>query len=103
LAQVRDLAHDVIDADPSTDQSALDFPVRPPLKARLLGDVALFADVRTGNLFLVERRDLRMVRTGGDRHPDHAVLVVGGEEWGEFPVESATWANYVRWQPEAAR
>jgi hypothetical protein len=103
LAQVRELARDVVDADPSVDQSALNLPVRPPLKARLLGDVALFADVRTGNLFLIDRPSLRLVRTGGDRHPDHAVLVVGGEEWGQFPVDSATWANYVRWQPEAAR
>jgi hypothetical protein len=103
LAQVRALAREVTDADPSVDQSALDFPARPPLKARLLGDVVLFADVRTGNLFLVERPSLRLVRTGGDRHPDHAVLIVDGEEWGEFPVDSATWANYVRWQPEAAR
>ena len=103
LAQVRALAREVIDADPSVDQSALDFPARPPLKARLLGGVVLFADVRTGNLFLVERPSLRLVRTGGDRHPDHAVLIVDGEEWGEFPVDSATWANYVRWQPEAAR
>jgi hypothetical protein len=103
LAQVRALARDVIDADPSVDQSSLDLPTRPPLKARLLGDVVLFAEVRTGNLFLVERPSLRLVRTGGDAHPDAAVLIVDGEEWGEFPVDSATWANFVRWNPEAAR
>lgn len=103
LAQVRSLARETIDADPATDQSALDLPIRPPLMARILGDVALFADVRTNNLFLVEKRDVRIVRTGNDKSPDAAVLIVEGEEWGEFDVDSATWANYVRWQPEAGR
>ncbi|HEY2785379.1 MAG TPA: hypothetical protein VGJ05_10420 [Fimbriiglobus sp.] len=103
LTQVRELAHDVIDADPATDVSSLDLPIRPPFKVRLLGDVAMFADVRSGNLFLVEKRDLRMIRTGNDRTPNAAVLVIDGEEWGEFEVDSATWANYVKWQPETAR
>ncbi len=103
LAQVRALARDVIDADPVADQTALDLPVRPPLKVRLLGDVAMFADVRTGNLFLIEKRDMRMLRTGNEHSPNATVLIVEGREWGEFEADSATWANYVKWQPEAAR
>ncbi len=103
LAQVKALAQEVINADPTTDQAALDLPVRPPLAARTLGDVALVAEVRTGTLFLVDRRDFRLVRTGGDAHPDACVLIVDGQEWGTFEVDAGTWANYVRWQPEAAR
>jgi hypothetical protein len=103
LSQVRALAQEVINADPTTDQSALDLPVRPPLAARLMGDVALVAEVRSGTLFLVDRRGFQLVRTGSESHPDSCVLIVEGQEWGEFACDPGTWANYVRWQPEAAR
>jgi hypothetical protein len=98
IAYVDDLRADVAEGVPESDPSAVDLPTKPRLKGKLLGDVAFFLDLESGELFLCARDEMeiaREVRGGGD---PNGVLTILREEYPPFPLDPATWANYAKWK-----
>jgi hypothetical protein len=101
IAYVEDLVREIRQSDPETDPTALDLPTYPHLKAKLLGDLAIFVDARGGAAFAVARRAVEIEReeSGSGRLPV-ALLRIEGEDYPEFGLTPANWRNYAQWKTE---
>lgn len=101
LAYVDDLVAEIRGADPEADPRALDLPTYPHLKAKLLGDLAVFVHGRTGAVTAAARDEVEIDREerGGGRLPT-AYLRIDGEDYPEFGLSAANWRNYARWKTE---
>jgi len=89
-------------ANPKEDSQALALPTRPPVTAKLLGDIAFFAIVAGEPI--ITTRDQVMISMidsdEGNRRPE-AVLAIEGSVFEPFPISGANWENYRRWKAEA--
>ena len=89
-------------ADPKEDSQSLALPTRPPVTAKLLGDVAFFAIV-AGEPIITTRDDVEITLLESN-DPDarqEAVLTIHGHAFETFPISRANWENYRRWKAEA--
>lgn len=89
-------------ADPKEDSQALALPTQPPLKAKLLGDIAFFVVV--GGDPIISTRDQVMISLIDSDEPSarpEAVLIIEWSVFHPFPISGANWENYRRWKAEA--
>lgn len=93
------LVREIRRADPETDPTALDLPTRPPLRAKLLGDTAIFLQPK-GELIVAAREDVRIKMHGGDerRKRIDAELRIDGQSYGDFDLDPDNWRNYTDWK-----
>jgi hypothetical protein len=95
-----DLLAEVKGADPEFDPHSLDLPVRPPLRAKLLGDTALVMGPADDDPTVLTRADLRIDREApraGEKLPT-GHLSLFGEPTGSFPLDEYNWKNYAAWK-----
>ncbi len=97
LAYVDDLSDEIAAGDPHTDPAVIELPTKPRLKGKLLGDVAFFYDYRSKELFLCARDEMRIDRRSSSDEPQ-GVLTILQQQFPPFPLDSATWNNYVAWK-----
>jgi hypothetical protein len=88
-------------ADPKEDSQALALPTRPPVTAKLLGDVAFFAIV-AGEPIITTRDDvtISLLETDDPNARQEAVLIIHSHAFDAFPISRANWENYRRWKAE---
>jgi hypothetical protein len=104
-AQIRwydGLLKEVRFADPAEDPQSLALPTRPPLTAKLLGDVAFFAVV-AGEPIITTRDAVEIVSLPpreGEEGRMWARLTIEGHEFEPFPLSQANADNYRRWKTE---
>jgi hypothetical protein len=99
------LLREVREADPTNDPDALDLPTRPPLRAKLLGDTALFLAPGSDDPLIVARNHVQVERAPAkdpDRDPE-AYLVIEGDDFGRFRIDADNWRNYAKWKAEGGR
>jgi hypothetical protein len=94
------LLRDIRKANPQEDPSALDFPSNPPIRALLLGSVAMFVEASSDEIVLFDREDVRL--TPQEVHPSSsqrlAVLSLGGTRLEPFVLDPDNWRNYADWK-----
>jgi len=89
-------------ADPKEDAQALALPTRPPVTAKLLGDIAFFAIV-AGEPIITTREEVTIAMIDSDEKNSRpeAILAIGeGIVFQPFPISRANWENYLRWKAE---
>jgi hypothetical protein len=89
-------------ADPKEDAQSLALPTRPPITAKLLGDIAFFTIV-AGEPIITTRDQVTIALIDSDEsnaRPE-AVLAIEGNMFHPFPISAANWENYRRWKAEA--
>ena len=99
-----DLIAEIRTADPEADTQALDLPTRPRLRAKLLGDTAIFLTDDHETLF-VDRRDVTIEREPSkesDRLPT-GYLTIEGMDFGGFKLHPENWQNYATWKTEGGQ
>ena len=99
------LMREVREADPSTDPDALDLPTRPPFRAKLLGDTALFLAPGGGDPLIVARNQVQIKcipSKDPDRDPE-AYLVIEGDDFGRFRIDPDNWRNYAKWKTDGGQ
>jgi hypothetical protein len=101
LAYVDDLVAEIRASEPESDPQALDLPTFPHMKAKLLGDLAILVEGRSGKAIAAAREDVEIEREEGrgGRLPT-AFLTVEGQEFPEFGLSAANWKNYAAWKAE---
>ena len=93
------LLAEVRQADPDADPDALDLPTRPPLRAKLLGDMAVLLSPGSSHPMIVGREDVEIELLPSDPNRESvAVLYIENEDYGKFPIDDANWRNYTRWK-----
>jgi hypothetical protein len=101
LAYVDELVAEIRAADPETDSQILDLPTFPHLKAKLLGDLTILVEARSGKAVAAAREDVRIDREEGRRgRLPTAYLTVEGQEFPGFGLSAANWKNYAAWKTE---
>jgi hypothetical protein len=100
IAYVDELIAEIRDSDPEIDQQALDLPTAPHLKAKLLGDLAIFVEPRSGGAIATSRDDVEIEREESADGLSNGILRIDGEEYPEFVLSPANWRNYARWKTE---
>ncbi len=95
-----DLVREIRQANPQSDELALDLPTKPHLKAKLLGDLVFCVDRRSGDIQFATVYDFHIERDpvdhGTGRRP--ARLRVGDYLSPPFEIDDASWDNYQRWK-----
>ncbi|MFO0938544.1 MAG: hypothetical protein U0798_18725 [Gemmataceae bacterium] len=102
LAQFDSFVRDVRRANPETEPNALDLKTRPEFRALLLGDIAFF--VASSGEVIVAHRD--EVHIGTEQpssmampgQPKSAMLFLEGGQFGPFPLDERSEANYLAWK-----
>lgn len=94
-----DLLHEVRTGNPETDSDALDLPVDPHVRAKLLGDTAIVLVGGTEVVIVArEQFEIRKLRAEpGDDRPA-ATLQLGLHDFGAFPLAADNWRNYTKWK-----
>ncbi len=99
-----ELVQEIRQADPQSDELAVDLPTQPHLKAKLLGELAFCVDRRSGDIQIVSVHDFHIERDpvdqGTGRRP--AQLHIGGIVFPPFQIDDASWDNYQRWKQQYA-
>lgn len=88
--------------NPDTDDTLLDLPTKPAVKAKLLGDTAIVLLSRSSDVLVVAREGLTIVpgeSRGAERLP-FATLILEGVEFSEFTLHPENWRNYKNWKLE---
>lgn len=101
LRWFNDLLREIKAADPEADPTSLDLPTKPPLRAKLLGDTALFLAPGEDDPLILAREDVvieRLPPAEGDATPRGRLYL--GEEVGVFKLDPANWRNYSAWKWE---
>lgn len=100
MAWFDELIHEIREADPLTDELALDLPTSPHWKAKLLGSTAFFVSTRGNAVWIAGPEDFEILREKADRGTGHrkALLRIHGLPYPEFEILDVTWANYQRWR-----
>lgn len=101
LRWFNELLHDIRTADPESDPQSLDLPTRPRLKAKLLGDTAVFV-LPDGEILVAAREHVEILREPAeesDRLPT-GYLTVEGLDFGKFKLHDENWKNYAAWKAE---
>lgn len=100
-----DLVREIRVADPENDPTALDLPTKPPLRGKLLGDMAIFLPAGSADVVVASRRDVEIEREES-RNPDRppvGFLLIEGADFGGFPIDPVNWQNYARWKTEGGQ
>ncbi len=95
-----DLLREVRNANPETDPDALDIPTRPPVRGKLLDDMAVFL-VAAKDSPLIATLDEVEIERRPSKEPDRQAvghLFIGPEDFGSFPLDNDNWRNYERWK-----
>lgn len=101
LAYVDDLVAEIRESDPETDPFTLDLPTEPYLKAKLLGKLAIFVEMREGLANAATEEDVFLEREEGrGDDPATGYLSIEAQDFPGFDLSTATWRNYVRWKTE---
>lgn len=108
IAWFDDFVREIQASDPHLDQSALDLPSRPHMKAKLLGNTAYFAAVDGSAVWVLGPGEFTLKREKTERGTGYrkALLSIHGEGYPEFDLEDASWENYQKWmasQPTGER
>ena len=102
LRWFEDLLHDVRNANPDDDPTALDLPTKPAYRAKLLGDSAFFLASGKDDLLILAREDVEIERDApkdADR-PIMGYLVLLDTDFGSFKLDPENWRNYAQWKTE---
>lgn len=102
LAQFDSLVRDVRKANPETEPNALDLRTRPGWRALLLGEIAFFV-ASTGDVVVTHRDEVEIDSDDDDeRHdpdkPKRSMLWLVGGQFGPFPLDVRSAANYAAWK-----
>ena len=94
------LLSDIRRANPQEDPNALDLPTDPPLRALMLGGIAMFVEVGSQEILLIEREEVNMIpqeleTSSGKRL---ATLQLGGLRLDSFTLDPDNWRNYSAWK-----
>jgi len=100
-----DLLRDVRNANPELDPNALDIPTSPPVRAKLLGDIAVFlvAAKETPIVASIDEVEIERRPPKNPDRPAHGYLFIGPEDFGDFPLDPDNWRNYERWRTAGGR
>jgi hypothetical protein len=92
------LVKEIREADPQTDEHAIDLPTFPHLKAKLLGSTAFFVAAKGDTAFVAGPFDFQLIREPTDHGTGRkALLRVFDDHYAEFPITDASWDNYEKW------
>jgi len=100
-----ELLRDVRQANPELDPDALDIPTEPPVRGKLLGDMAVFLVAAKSTPLIVDREEVEIQRRppkDPDR-PARGSLFIGPDDFGDFPLDLDNWRNYERWKTEGGQ
>lgn len=99
IAWFDELVYEIRASAPEIDPLALDLPTRPYYKAKLIGTTAFFVAVRGPGVWVAGPDDFTLLRAKTDPGTGRrkALLRVYGNEFPEFEIDDASWANYTRW------
>jgi hypothetical protein len=102
MRYVKDMVADIRDANPASDETALDLASDPPVQAQMAGEYAFVLDGDSGDAVVIDRDDLTLVRQPG-RNPGeyHGHLTLGRQRFDPFPLDESNWRNYCRWKGES--
>jgi hypothetical protein len=100
MAWFDDLIAEIRDADPQSDELALDLPTKPHWKAKLLGTMAFFVGTRGKPIWIAGPDDFELLREKTDHGTGRrkAVLFMEAMQSPEFEISDVTWANYQKWR-----
>jgi len=99
IAWFDDLVREIRASTPVTEADAIDLPTKPKLKAKLLGTTAFFVGTKDDTVFVAGPFDFELARERTDPGTGRrkARLRVYDQEYPEFALDDAGWANYQRW------
>ncbi len=99
IAWFDDLAREIRQADPETDDQAIDLPTKPHWKAKLLGTTAFFVAVKTDAVLIAGPEDFGVEPAGKNRRDGslRVALYIYGVDYPEFEIDAASWDNYRKW------
>ena len=94
------LLADIRRANPQSDSTALDLPTDPPLRALLLGPLAMMVEAGTREILLLERDSLVISPKELDPKTGQrmAMLYIGDTLLGSFVLDPDNWRNYSEWK-----
>jgi hypothetical protein len=100
LAWFDDLFHEIVTADPHSDEQALDLPTKPHWKAKLLGETAFFVTARGKSIWVAGPDEFEILREKTDHGTGsrRAVLRLHNQAYPTFKIGDATWDNYQKWR-----
>lgn len=100
MAWFDDLVREIKDADPLSDDQALDLPGSPPWKAKLLGSTAFFVSPKWNMIYVIGPEDFEILREKTDHGTGRrkGLLRINDLPNGEFEISDVTWANYQKWR-----
>ena len=102
IAWFDELAYEIRTADSMSDHQAIDLPTRPRWKAKLLGTIAFFAQVRSEAFVIAGPGDFEIVRERTDHGTGYrkARFRLYDQSFPEFSIDDASWDNYRKWMAE---
>lgn len=105
IAWFDDLIYEIRTADPETDAAAVDLPTRPKWKVKLLGSTAFFVAAKGDAVVVAGAVDFEIVRERAEQGTGRrkALLRLYADQYPEFPIDDASWANYQAWAAGHAR
>jgi hypothetical protein len=100
MAWVDGLVHEILTADPQSDELALDLPTGPHWKAKLLGKTVFFVARRGGAIWIAGPDDFELLREKADHGTGKrkALLRIHGVPYPDFEITDASWSNYQKWR-----
>jgi hypothetical protein len=100
MAWFDDLVREIKQADPESDELALDLPTSPHWKAKLLGTLAFFVSARGSMVVVAGPDDFEIRREKMDHGTGRrrAVLRIHDVPYSEFEITERVWSNYQKWR-----
>lgn len=95
------LLREIRAADPSEDGTAIRIPSTPPLRGKLLGDMAVFVTPDT-DAMVAERDDVELfdLEESSDDGRSPVILSIEGQNYGPFAMDVQSQANFNAWKNE---
>ncbi len=97
IAYVEDLTAEIESSNPMNDRDAIEIPTNPPLKAKLMGDIALFLELGSRELFICSRNEFELKPVDGGTS-NMVRLIILREDYPPCPIDPDSWNNYSNWK-----